>query len=563
MARQHLHAPPPERAAFYPGEAMGTEGSIRAVKKLTVALVGMQAESGGDTVVHRGNALGIALLKSFCDARPELSGAPRIVLFDESAAVPPETLADRIIAVRPDVAGFSLRECNYRICAQTALLLRRARPGIKIIIGGYEAWARTGLMLRLCGADCAVIGEGETPFAQLMLAWTRGQSGYGILGTARLRGGIVDYAPSRGPLDLGQSVSPYLDGTYDAREYRRNWITLETSRGCPNSCSWCSWPNSCEIRYFPMEKVKREIAFACSLPEQCAVSFADSNIFSSPQRAVEILQAIRRFDPEQKRRWGFNPYPGHITPEIAKLCNHRHMEVACGIETRTPRALKLNLRPYNFRAEEYGARLLLEHAPLAHVPAQLICGLPGDTLADFLNSVDEAYRIGFKKVDVFPLNVLPGTRLYRHAEESGVKFMPESPFLALETPDFPARDILRAHYIVSVMETLRRDPRCREPLLEHARAGGSASSAALELEARLRRAGLDIGRPLQNMRPQNAISPLTHGMTRHCAIPENLGGIIAGWAHELRENRPPTALPGRKPVPRGTAKTCAPAEAAK
>ena len=99
---------------------------------------------------QRSNMLALVLLKAFCDARPELSGEPDIFVFDESTDISPAALAKKMMARNPDVAGFSLRECNYRLSAQTAALLRSARPGIKIVIGGYEAWARTEMMLRLC-----------------------------------------------------------------------------------------------------------------------------------------------------------------------------------------------------------------------------------------------------------------------------------------------------------------------------------------------------------------------------------------------------------------------------
>jgi radical SAM superfamily enzyme YgiQ (UPF0313 family) len=513
---------------------MGAGTISRGARKLRLVLAGMMDDIGGPNTPQRSNMLGLALLKSFCDSRPELSGAPHIIIFDESTAIRPDALTRKILRCNPDAVGFSLRECNYRISAKTATLLRKAKPGLKIIIGGYEAGARTGEMLRMFDADCAVIGEGEAALAEILLAWKQGSPIAGIPGTACMRDGKILHGPARKPMNLEEGVSPYTAGLYASANLPYACMTLETSRGCPNNCAWCSWPHNSKIRVIPLERLRKEIEFICTLPEKYGVAFSDSNIFASPERAVSILGAIHSHDPAQKRQWWINPYLGHITPNIARLCNHRYFEIACGVETVNPKALEINHRFYDRTAETSGAMLLAKYAPEALVSAQIICGLPGDTLAGFCNTIDRVFRMGFRYMDVFPLNVLPGTYLHRNAEKLGIKFMPESPFRIIETPDFPLRDMKRAHCVAHTVETLLRDDRYRESLLSHALAGGSITIAAIALAKELAQDGFRIESMLNPQTTDNQqLATLSNMMRPDRKLPASAGKAILNWKNNL------------------------------
>ena len=379
----------------------------------------------------------------------------------------------------------------------------------------------------------AVLGEGELTLAELLLAWREGKTADGIAGTARIKDGKLVLGPAREPLNLAKSISPYLNGFYSPSNLTTNLLAMETSRGCSNNCAWCSWPHGGRIRPFPLERVEREIARVCELEDIRGIVFADSNIFYSSKRARRILHAIHRHDPGEKRRWVIMPYLGHITPEVSKLCNHSQIELACGVETTNPVALRLNHRFYDCLAEAHGAGLLAKYASRAFVSAQLICGLPGDNLAGFCNSVDDMFRIGFRFIDAFPMQVLPGTEVYRNAKQLGLKFMSESPFHLLESPDFPARDIRRAHRIFHTVEILLRDDRCRAQLLAHCLAGGSATKGSMALSTELSRDGFDIAPLLPSRRSSLQLMTLSNTLPLNSKLPENIAAALLRWEKKL------------------------------
>ena len=445
--------------------------------KFKIALVNLFLE-GKD----RSNCLGLALLKAYSDAHPEVSGGPEIVIFEGDAAKSPLSLAKRIGKIRPDGIGFYLREANYKVACEVVRELHVVFPAIKVTLGGPETSGRPEDMLRLFAADCVVVGEGERPFAAIAGAWMRGEDAAGIAGLGVLEDGRFKLLPASPVVDLGLLPSPYLNGFYCAKNPPENVAVLETLRGCPHRCSWCTWPNGQEIRLFPIERVGREIKALLAIRRDYAVHVADPDMFAYPERAAKVLALIHKYDPEQLSFWHFNTNLEHmLTPELAKLCNHRGFVLGCGVQSTNNSALHKNHRHYDAFAMARGAMLIKENAPLARVWIQMILGIPGDTYEGFCRSLDDMYRMGFSEVDVFLMQVYPGTEMYEHPERFGILFNKTAPYCLVQSETFPTEELMRARRLFYAIAFLLHEEKTRQYLLSLARRGGSVTSAVMAM----------------------------------------------------------------------------------
>ena len=110
--------------------------------------------------------------------------------------------------------------------------------------------------------------------------------------------------------------------------------------------------------------------------------------------------------------------------EIALLL-HKHQllpHYQLALQTLTPEALRLSNRQ-NMSSNEYKpiARSMSEQGvPIA---AELIWGLPGDTLAEFERNLDELLG-DFPNINIFGYTLLPGTEFYRRREEYRIEAVP-------------------------------------------------------------------------------------------------------------------------------------------
>jgi len=153
---------------------------------------------------------------------------------------------DRLVAEHaPDVIGLSVMTFQRRTAFRLVERLRALRPGVKVVVGGYdpslatEAWTGPAP-----GVDFLVRGEGEETFSELLRALESGSAFEGIAGLSyRAAGGFRHNEPRR--------VRPLEDDTLRLPKRSARVLSgytllgkpidvVETSRGCTFDCSFCS-----------------------------------------------------------------------------------------------------------------------------------------------------------------------------------------------------------------------------------------------------------------------------------------------------------------------------------
>jgi radical SAM superfamily enzyme YgiQ (UPF0313 family) len=156
-------------------------------------------------------------------------------------------VVERLVRERePDVVGLSVMTFQRHTAQRLIELVRALRPGVRIVVGGYdpslapEAYTRPGPG----AADFIVRGEGEVTFRALLRALERGAPFDDIPGlTYRAGDDFVDN-PARpvsgledGAIKLPNRAARVLRGyTMVGRQVD----VVETSRGCTFDCSFCS-----------------------------------------------------------------------------------------------------------------------------------------------------------------------------------------------------------------------------------------------------------------------------------------------------------------------------------
>ena len=169
-----------------------------------------------------------------------------------------------------EVLGFSLYPWNAAYSLEVARAARRARPGCLIVAGGPSVPRRHDSARRFLSEhgqiDVAVFSEGEVAFRELLAAHAAGAGPGGVGGIAYRRdGGIAFTAPPTRIRDMAQTVSPYLDGTFDelvaAGRERFSMALVETNRGCPFTCTFCDWSLTRHVVELPLDRVRAELAW--------------------------------------------------------------------------------------------------------------------------------------------------------------------------------------------------------------------------------------------------------------------------------------------------------------
>ncbi|KPJ65569.1 MAG: hypothetical protein AMJ45_04980 [Syntrophobacter sp. DG_60] len=344
---------------------------------------------------------------------------------------------------KPDVLGFSCYCWNMDKILSLARLVKGLYPRTKIILGGPEVTPIARKYIKESPfIDVIVRGEGEVTFAELLRYYLDGGDISSIKGITYQEDGNVIDNPER-PLieNLGQIPSPYLQSILTPRD---EVTYIETYRGCPYRCAYCfEGKNFPRLRFFPEDRIRKEIEFIMSHPNIKSFHFVDPIFNLKKERLKKITNAIyeaNRFKAGLRTVEIMAELIDEETVTLFKKANVRSVET--GPQTVHPDILKNVNRYYDEQRFKNGVKLLMDGG--IEVLTDLIIGLPGDNFFKFAKSIKVMIELKSTNIVFSILHVLPGTELYKNSKKYGLKFDDKAPHLILSTPTFPYDEIDKA-----------------------------------------------------------------------------------------------------------------------
>jgi radical SAM superfamily enzyme YgiQ (UPF0313 family) len=221
-------------------------------------------------------------------------------ILDMNLAAGQEALEGAIRAGAPEVIGISIRNIdNVDTLAAKSFVpgyeriveLVRGCTAAPIVLGGSGFSIFPGELMSLLGADFGVVGEGES-IALLVDALERGADPSALPGIVIKGGPIGAPAPWQGAVPRrtcpdDAQLRYYLE--------RGGILNLQTKRGCPFRCLYCTYPHieGRQLRLAPADEVARE---ARELQELGAryLFITDSAFNADEDQSLAIAGAFRR-----------------------------------------------------------------------------------------------------------------------------------------------------------------------------------------------------------------------------------------------------------------------------
>ena len=196
-----------------------------------------------------------------------------------------------ITSLQPDVIGCSVYIWNVSLFRK--IIDKLAILGSKLILGGPEVSYDPHFFLNKHDVDVVVRGEGEHTFQRLLEHLQHGTSFDSLPGIAYKRDGIVIVNPIEEIRDLSQIEAPYYFEE-DIEHYPHKITYIESSRGCPYKCSYCLSSLEKNVRFFPLESVKKAIQYAMEKGSK-TIKFLDRT-FNANRHTMDLLSFIIEHD---------------------------------------------------------------------------------------------------------------------------------------------------------------------------------------------------------------------------------------------------------------------------
>ena len=342
----------------------------------------------------------------------------------------------------PRLIGFSCYLWNTDFSVHLAQLLKRLDPERLTVFGGPDAGPRADVLLELDAVDFVIEGDGELAFSHLLTQLQQETPSWQQVPGLRFLDGehLVSNPPADQPLDLSTLAGVYRQVPDDLNRWAWPHLLYETLRGCPYRCSYCMYGKT-PMNAKPVDLAVQELAEL--LDRGLVVEIIDPTFTTYKKRAKEILRRLGELDYPGSLY--LEAYPDSVDEEMAALMSGARVAVVgIGFQTVSAAGLKAVRRPRNLERFERAVRLLSQHRIAFYV--DVIYGLPGTSLEDFLATVDYLYEVGGEVGDfglvIYRLLGLPGSPMMEDADKHGLVFSPTPPYEILRSHDFSLDDVI-------------------------------------------------------------------------------------------------------------------------
>ncbi|MBI4559420.1 MAG: DUF4080 domain-containing protein [Candidatus Hydrogenedentes bacterium] len=331
---------------------------------------------------------------------------------------PAGEIAEALLADDPKIIGLGVYIWNVAPITQVVQIIKAVRPETVVVIGGPEvSYEYEGTEL-FAAADFLVRGEGDIAFAELAVKLLNGRR-------------PAERVVSEPHPDLCRVALPY--DAYTDKDLSQRITYVEASRGCPFSCEFCLSSLEDRVREFPLDAF---LAAMQRLMDRGArnFTFVDRTFNLRAQRVERIL----RFFLDRWRegmRLHFEIMPDRLAPSVLDLLAQfppggLHLEV--GIQTFNVEAQTAISRRQDMAKTEQNLKFLRTRTG-ATIHADLIVGLPGESMESFGEGFNRLIALAPQEIQVGILKRLKGTPITRHTETHELAFSPQPPYEVLQT----------------------------------------------------------------------------------------------------------------------------------
>jgi len=196
-------------------------------------------------------------------------------------------------------------------------------------------------------------------------------------------------------------------------------IRTETKRGCPYNCSFCAFKDkgSSKVNEIPFSTIEREFIFLNN--KVLKVNLTDP-IFNIKDylSILEFLVDIH-FTPLIALQTRFELIRGEKGEKFLNLIQQLNVYLEFGLQTAVEHEAKLINRRNNIQHVKDVIKELNQRKIKYKV--DLIYGLPEQTLASFIYSINFLKSNGCNTIAAFPLAIYPGTQLADELDKFGMK----------------------------------------------------------------------------------------------------------------------------------------------
>ncbi len=331
-------------------------------------------------------------------------------------------IAESLLKKQPEIIGLGVYIWNATESLHLVNLLKTISPETIIILGGPEVSYEHDQQEIVKNADYVITGPAEIAFKELC---------DDLLNKKPHLNKVIKAAP----VEISKIELPYAH--YNDDDIRNRVIYVEASRGCPFKCEFCLSSLDKTVYPFNLDIFLNEMQTLYQRGVR-HFKFVDRTFNLKIATSIRIMEFfLEKMDASKMETESsdelflhFELIPDHL-PEKLKSTIARFpegsLQFEIGIQSLNPDVQTIISRKQNTEKVTNNLNWLREHSN-AHIHADLIIGLPGETIDSFATGLNQLYKMAPHEIQVGILKRLKGTPIIRHTEKYDMRYNPQPPF---------------------------------------------------------------------------------------------------------------------------------------
>ena len=323
-----------------------------------------------------------------------------------------EETINQLASLDPACVGLSASTYGLTLVETWARAVKSL--GASVIAGGPHATLEpTDLLCKCPSVDTVVRGEAELVFGQILARVSDSLPLDGLPGVVTRNGSasskilrVTDFSGLPFPRYEGLPLEQYT--CPDA--VRGPMITFMSTRGCPNSCTFCASPVLVgrQLRGWPVENVLGQLKYLTRNLGVREISFVDDGFTANRGRALALCQGM--VELELDLSWFCNARADRVTPALAHvMANAGCHQVYLGLESGSQQMLDTVGKRTSIESMVRGAEILRTAG--INLSAGFVIGLPGETDETVEATINLAREINPRRLQFTRYTWLPGSAM--------------------------------------------------------------------------------------------------------------------------------------------------------
>ena len=384
--------------------------------------------------------LAIRYLKKYI----EQNSNEKIKIYESSINNNIQKIIRDVVEYEPDNIFFSVYIWNVEMVFKITKELKKILPNKRIILGGPEvSYNPEEILEKNIEIDGILIGEGENVLLNFLTKDIKDVKGVYYREDNKIKFNGFE------PLIENLDIIPF---PYDDEELEdvHKIVYYESSRGCPFNCSYCMSSIDKSVRYFSLERTKKDLKKFIDIGTRL-VKFVDRTFNLNKDRYMEIWKFLLE-NYRENITFHFeinaNIFDDEVL-EFLKKVPRKLFQFEIGVQTTNPSTMKAINRNNSLDRLFHNVTCINKNI---HLHLDLIAGLPFEDYETFGKSFDYVYKTKCEMIQLGFLKMLKGTQMKDEGEKYSYKYLDFPPYEILSNEFISYKDICRLKDIEEVLD---------------------------------------------------------------------------------------------------------------